>query len=313
MRSINLSAREGYYLCLETKTARAYSEYCPLYPVHHQSFLFESGEVLHNLAEIKFSQKPGDFLKQVFQLPDNELLATFQWALLDLYEQENEHLFFQPLRDSVEFNALVTSFDDEKEAEELQKQGFQCIKIKVAEQDIDKELKYLHRLPSEIKLRLDANRKFSTGEALEFLGECRELNIDYLEEPLQEFSELSQLPGGFRYALDESLLTGKPFNCDIMVIKPLVFKNLSLLFRLLDFAKENDKEVVVSSIFESHLSFYRICRLALALPTASSYHGLGTHTWFQSSEFQLLNRANLVTRQELDNFIFKEPQRFSQL
>lgn len=109
-------------------------------------------------------------------------------------------------------------------------------------------------------VRLDANRQWSLEEALDLdLGE-----IEYIEEPLQDSSQLSLLHREKRWplALDETLYRNEPWEqiegVVALVLKPTALGALTRTFAL---AKKRYR-IIISSCFESSVGIDFLARLA---------------------------------------------------
>lgn len=199
-------------------------------------------------------------------------------------------------------------------AGKLVEDGFTTIKLKVARRGNPLEdgaviQEVRKRVGDQIKLRVDANRKWTYEEACQFAATVKFCDLQYIEEPVQleddiiKFCEETSLP----VAIDESVDT---IQGDLLtelekfthrgivavVIKPSVvggFENAAFIAK---WAQQQNKMAVVSAAFESSLSLsayaqfshslevqnMEICRVKknkeLHEPIA---HGLGTYKWLK--------------------------------
>ena len=165
----------------------------------------------------------------------------------------------------------------------------QCraVKLKVGRSDLHSEIELVRtirdRLPSNVCLRLDANKAWSMDEATSFVNSISDLYVEYIEEPLQDSSLLEELYAetGVQYALDETLLHVDSFekwpNASAMICKPTIIGGRDAVRRLAD----SGKPVVFSAAFESGVGISRIVQLAAEFsPTLAA--GLDTLDWLSS-------------------------------
>lgn len=170
-----------------------------------------------------------------------------------------------PIRNKISVNALVTGDTDTILNIVAQKlaENFKCIKIKIGRNAIEKEIDLVQSVDKVIKnkatLRLDANRAWGIKTAITFINGIKNCNIEYIEEPLLNPVQLSELATqtDIPFALDESI-TDKSFDfikSDLriraLVIKPTVIGSLDKTFRLLKYAKKTGLTAVISDTYSS--------------------------------------------------------------
>ncbi|KAL5987497.1 hypothetical protein ACLOJK_035245 [Asimina triloba] len=217
----------------------------------------------------------------------------------------------------VQICALVDSSGTPKEialvVAQLVDEGFTTIKLKVARRASPVEdANVIHEIRAKvgykIKLRVDANRKWTYEQAVLFGSYAKCYNLEYIEEPvcseddILTFCEETGLP----VALDETIdnIQGDPLRklmayvhtgIVAIVIKPSVvggFENAALIAK---WAQKYEKMAVVSSAFESSLSLSAYVQFSYYLeqknkescmlknkefyPTIA--HGLGTYRWLK--------------------------------
>ncbi|XP_038988053.1 protein PHYLLO, chloroplastic isoform X7 [Phoenix dactylifera] len=217
----------------------------------------------------------------------------------------------------IEISALVDCNGTPKQVahvvSRLVDEGFTTIKLKVARrenliEDVAVIQEIREMVGYKINIRVDANRKWTYEEAVEFGSGVKYFDIQYIEEPvcleddIIKFCQESCLP----VALDETIdnLKGDFLNklqnfvypgIVAIVIKPSVvggFENAALIAK---WAQLHDKMAVVSASFESSLSLsayiqfayfleqqnITICRLRKRKLSAAIAHGLGTYQWLK--------------------------------
>ena len=215
-------------------------------------------------------------------------------ALIDLFMQQGRAAFkaFSAIDSiKVEVNALVYGNGDEIMAQTDRKlrQGYRSLKLKVGRQPLHSEIgvlkKWFGYLPPSIKIRLDANRSWSLKQACR-LGELPAEAIEYVEEPLENPSELSLFfkRTAIPVAWDESLAEmndspSEPIEgLGAVVLKPTVLGGWRVAFRWGRWAAANGVKVVLSDTVSSGIGLWATARLAVALDSQTA-HGLDTYQW----------------------------------
>jgi o-succinylbenzoate synthase len=220
----------------------------------------------------------------------------------------HRHLFSEP-SETVYVNALVHGSADEDELESLISEGYACFKVKVGSgvvtTDAEMVCRLIEVLRGRARVRLDANRSWTMSEACRFADETRDVDFEYIEEPLSEPGRLEELfyRTGWPIALDESIVAmtgderatvGADDFRDVaaallsqvngfiaaVVIKPSLLGSIDRTFALVDAAAEAGIEVVISSSFESGFGLRTLCALAANPLCCQNSAGLFTHKWF---------------------------------
>ena len=166
--------------------------------------------------------------------------------------------------------------------------GCSAAKLKVGRGDLQTEVELVKavrgQLPSDVRLRLDANQAWTIDEATSFIDSLRGIDLEYIEEPLQNPQELEQLfsQTGVRYALDESLsqhadmdawLEACP-NAVALICKPTILGGRADVQRLV----ATGKPITFTAAFESGVGLARIVQLAAEFaPDCAA--GLDTIDW----------------------------------
>ncbi|XP_002986213.2 protein PHYLLO, chloroplastic [Selaginella moellendorffii] len=188
-------------------------------------------------------------------------------------------------------------------AEQLVHEGFTTLKMKVARralptQDAAVVVAVRQRVGRSIHLRVDANRRWTLSQAVQFAEAVRECDIQYLEEPVNNHASLPAFlkQTQVRVALDETIdlnpscfekvLESAPLgNIVAAVIKPGRlggFENAYMLCRL---SLNHNIRPVISACFESSLSLAAYAQFAAFVdgqsPLPSVAHGLGTYAWIE--------------------------------
>ncbi len=170
--------------------------------------------------------------------------------------------------------------------------GYKAIKLKVGLQTLEQDIEFVHHICNKnpgIKIRIDANRGWNVNDAKEFVDQTQGLMLDYIEEPLQDKTQLFQF-GKFSavpLALDETLRESdaeryRPI-ADVLVIKPTLFGGRTKTLELIDLAHTHLKRCVISSSYESGIGLLGLIELAQHCP--DEVHGLDTYQIFQKDVF----------------------------
>ena len=202
-------------------------------------------------------------------------------------------------RESIPVNATLPAVNPEDVAGVLGPFGnFGSVKIKVAEkgQGLDEDIaraRKVRELYPEAKIRLDANAGYTAEETMVVARQLRDLNLEYIEQPVKTIAELKELRTWLaeeqiplKVAVDESirkstdpLLVAREQAADIAVIK---VQPLGGIRPAMAIASESGLEVVVSSALETSIGISHGLHLAAALPNLSFDCGLATARLFEA-------------------------------
>ncbi|EGV31984.1 o-succinylbenzoic acid (OSB) synthetase [Thiorhodococcus drewsii AZ1] len=196
--------------------------------------------------------------------------------------------------DRVAVNAMLGPLDRvmEKDLVDATEHGFQVIKLKVGLGPLDEEIARLsecaRQLPSDMRLRLDANGAWTQPEAERLLDALIALPIESIEEPLHdptpETLAALQTRAPFPLARDESIqglghdLDPAALGVRRIVIKPAALGGLTRTLALARRAEAAGIEVVITSLVESAAGLWPSVQLAAAIATPLP-HGLATANW----------------------------------
>ena len=195
------------------------------------------------------------------------------------------------LASEVKVNALIT---DEQDNRKFTRSGFQTFKVKTGRRPPEQEIAWIkaiyQNLPPGSRLRLDANCGWQLNEAITICHRLEGLPVEYLEEPLCDYRELSLLAEkvSIPIALDENLpkFIGRPIPdwIAVLVVKPTLFPEITELMQL----KKTGKAIVLSDTFQSGVGILMLGELAAALNQGGLAMGFDTLNWL--SEDILINR-----------------------
>jgi O-succinylbenzoate synthase len=171
--------------------------------------------------------------------------------------------------------------------------GYITFKIKVGRNDFKDDLNLVKIIRAEfgkeLKIRLDANGKWSLEEAKSNLEKLSHYNIEYIEEPCSGIENLIALStfAPLPVAIDESLKNLsdaygiiEETKISFLIIKPMIsggfFETLEIIAR----GALKEKNIIISSSFETPLG--KSLLVLLSSLTHHSYaHGLDTANLFE--------------------------------
>ncbi len=204
-------------------------------------------------------------------------------ALLDLLAQREDRgiagLFDQSANQALRC-ALLDSGSPVASAEACIARGVKCAKLKVG-RDWTRELATIHELRSrfsDLQLRLDANGAWTVPIAKENLEALEDLDIQFVEQPVEPkfMHKLTSSP--VPLAADESLhtkagqkalrpLLGTPA-LGVFVLKPTVLGGVFACLRLQKLGIENTTESIASHCFEGPVGTAAVAELAIVLDSS---------------------------------------------
>jgi o-succinylbenzoate synthase len=219
---------------------------------------------------------------------------------LSLYDND-----FTRSASGIPINGLVWmgSYEEMSErVEEKLRQGFRCIKIKIAAIDYDKEIELLtnlrNRFPvNQLQIRVDANGGFKPQEAAEVLKTLHSLQIHSIEQPIAagQWEEMATLckNSPIPIALDEELIgindtKGKEKLLDTIkpnyiILKPTLHGGLRGCEEWISLARQRGIGYWVTSALESNVGLNAIAQWAAQIGSTDIPQGLGTGQLFTTN------------------------------
>lgn len=295
-----MSHREGFILKLESANGAAgFGEVAPFPGLSKETLnealeeLRQAMSVLRNTAvDLSFPVIP-------FLLNDISASVLFgvESAVLEMQAQKQQTSVAKILNpeagEEVSVQALL--FGDKNDifsqVERIIAAGFRCLKLKVRS-EIDKEIDLVRNLREtvgdKISLRLDANRAWNFEQAIRFCTAVRGCNIEYIEEPLENAADLSDLfdRTSVPFALDESLTWESAQNPNAgitaFILKPGIHGGLSRIIQYINLAKNQKRLPVLSCPFYTAIGLNSMAQLAAAFIPPDQPIGLLTFDHFEN-------------------------------
>ncbi len=164
--------------------------------------------------------------------------------------------------------------------------GVTTVKLKVGRDDLACDIELVkvvcERLPSHVRLRLDANQAWAIEQAERFIESLSGFNFEYIEEPLQNPHQLEDLfsKTGVPYALDETLTDNDQIdawpNAAALICKPTILGGRTVVEKL----AATGKPITFTAAFESGVGVARIVQLAAEF-SPNNAAGLDTLDWLK--------------------------------
>ncbi|HVO74412.1 MAG TPA: o-succinylbenzoate synthase [Ignavibacteriaceae bacterium] len=319
-----INKRKGFILNLKNANGLIGVGDAAPFPEFGSESIEQAEEALKNLKlqlKIDFNKIEKSISENLLQFEKLPALRHgFEQALLNLISKEKNlslaALLRRKTKNEININGLIdiqTKEESVKSALKLRDEGYTTIKMKIGRDDFNEEYEIIKAvrdsLGSYIKIRLDVNGKWELGEAKEKLEKLKNLNIEYIEQPvpawlsqdepvpawsskgkpvnrINDFIELKK-SAGIPLAADESIRTESDAvnfiserAADFLILKPMMLGGLIPALKIIDAAEANSIKTVVTSSFESAIG------KASAVFTASVVnheiaHGLNTGVCFE--------------------------------
>ncbi len=173
--------------------------------------------------------------------------------------------------------------------------GFRTIKVKIGRGKAVDDLRTVNTILSlvepEVRIRLDGNRLMSLVVAERLLSRIDASRIEYVEEPLKDHRDLSELARrtGMVIALDENLHSGGPVEeilgapgVEVQVVKPSLIGHLEEVESVVTRGRIHGLDTVLSTAIDTSYTIALMARMAGALHVGDRDHGFGTAGLFAS-------------------------------
>ena len=297
-----LNKREGLILRLSEIPSRnskvkifGEGEIAPFPSLHSESLLQAENQIMEYLCSNSKPKHSSDFFFGSVRFGLDMAFRTLTQSFHESTERNYMTAGNEISKKNITVNGLTSASGKklELECENLQNIGFKTIKIKVGRQTVEEDIERVRTackiLDDDVSLRLDANRSWEWGEALEFAHALKDFSIEYCEEPLREFQKLEELhlQTGIPLALDETLWNNPnphflpKIGVQCLVIKPGIIGTWESTKFWSDYAEKNKIKLVLSSSFESGLGLHWIAVMAEKMSLKQTALGLDTIKYFE--------------------------------
>lgn len=234
---------------------------------------------------------------------------------------EKSQKTFSPTPRNIPVNTAIGIADKEmvlNKVNHYYKDGYRTFKFKVGLNRALEEaiLSSVFMKYPDISIRLDANRGWSLETALSILGDWKQFNPEYCEEPVQDgiFDHLSEIQTatGVPVAADESvrdirsariLIDGKLV--EFLILKPALIGRISDFLQICEMAQNSGIGVVVTTALESAIGRSWIYALASTIQNGLAM-GLATGNLFEydiAKDSHLFRDGHLCFHPDLLNTI----------
>lgn len=199
--------------------------------------------------------------------------------------EQAEQRWPDPVRDSVDVNAIIPAVPPAKAASMARDSRCRTVKIKVGDaQGFDRVAAVREMLP-DIAIRVDVNGGWTVEEAIAALRALRRLDLEYAEQPVRSFDDMARLRSAVDVPLaaDELIRVDRRFDDVHLVADVAVLKvpTLGGVHPTLAVAARVGLPVVISSALDTSLGLAAAVAAACALPTPPLACGLGTGVLFE--------------------------------
>lgn len=291
-----ISKRQGFIIELTDEFGnKGYGEISPLLGSSEESF----ENIIPIIKELEKRITGLELNSNVFQLVNSFPSVEFgiSQALHSIF------LFRDGLNPDWKFNSVISvngvigilpKNEVLNKAGKLIESGFKTIKIKVGrksiEDDIDIVKSIAENSSSDVKFRLDANCNWDIDKTKFAVKHLRNINVEYIEQPVKEFHELIKLSNicQIPIAADESIRSANDVKAMLaessiqhFVLKPSLMGNIAETIDLINMIEKEKRKVIISSAFESSVGRSALVFLS-SLVKNNSAHGLNVSSYFSN-------------------------------
>lgn len=225
-----------------------------------------------------------------------------KWLAAAIEAGWNRPVLDPPGDSHIRVNGTLGSIDASAVPAALEHQGNPpCVKVKVAGpgSSLPADLARVEAVRSHLgpagRIRLDANGHWSLDEAEHAIRAMEQLDIDYVEQPVESLADMAELRRrlrelGIPVAADESIRRWSDIDavreaeaCDIAVVKVAPLGGVRNALGVIEKAKASGLEVVLSSALDTSIGIFHAAALHAHLAAnnpAQLDAGLGTAAFF---------------------------------
>lgn len=232
------------------------------------------------------------------------LRHAIEQAIINIYSQQKYQNIFTLLGVNypkiIDVNSVIGFLsipEASKKAICLVESGFKTLKLKCGRENFREDFEIITAIRDsvgdEIKIRIDVNGKWNLRQALKNIYELELFNLEYIEQPVNSLDDFSILINhtSIPLAADESIRSisdAQHFisaKCvSILVLKPMMIGGLLPTFQIIQLAKKNGIDCVITSSFESVIGRNNAV-IAAAMNKNNFAHGLDTAACFENDLF----------------------------
>lgn len=302
----DISERKGFVISLKSLSkAEGIGEAAPLPELGSESY--EDDEKALQNIQLKLKLDMNNLIPSI-----EESLADFiylpalrsglEQAILNLVCVERKttlsELFNKPVSRFISVNGvigLLNPQDTVNKAKILQSEGFRTIKVKIGRENFTDDLNIVKDIRNavgrDIKLRLDANCKWDKENAIDYLKQLEQYDIEYLEQPVASVNDFGDIGNetAVPLAADESLRSYADAAhiirndlASVLILKPMMLGGLSTTMEIIAEAERNNKKVVITSSFETSIG-RSIAVFAAGILKEQTAHGLAVAGYFKDT------------------------------
>lgn len=300
-----LHTKDAWYLILEHNGVKAIGE-CSLLPGLSADDRPDFEQKLQDVCNsLNKGEEPKNLHAELAAWPS--IRFGLEQAVFMLKAKGSFKLFdssFSAGQKGISINGLIWMGDSDflnQQVEDLLKEGYNCLKIKIGAIDLKEEMALLKRLrkqfdPDELIMRVDANGAFTPGQAVDVLDDLADLEIHSIEQPIKPgnptdmatLCEESLVP----IALDEELIgvwdpaaKKKLLNKilpDYIVLKPGLLGGIKATAEWIEAANALGIGWWVTSSLESNIGLNAIAQWVATL-NPRLHQGLGTGNLYKNN------------------------------
>lgn len=314
-----ISSRNGILLVFDAGDFKAYGEVAPLPGFSKESLEQVLSVLIENQKNLE-SAISNDDAEQLISILDSihsfpSLSFGLDSLILDLKSRQEGRLISDMLFNSnlsPKVNGAIGVQDVSEsvnKADALVSDGINTLKLKVGvdhQQEIKVLKKVREKYPS-IKIRIDANQAWKIDDAIKYLKDFEEFDIEYCEQPVSEFdiAGMKKVKGVVKIpiAADEAVRNFQQAKtlieenaCDLLILKPSLFGRINNCIVTKDWANSHNIDVVVTTAFDTIVGRTITAVLASGLGSGKYAHGLATGR-FLNEQFKIPQEIHKGTYQ----------------
>jgi len=302
-----LKKREGILIKIKYDNFTGLGE-CSPFPEFGSETLEDATNKIKDF-KLKLNLEPDNFINNLnnslSELDDfPSLKHGIEQALLNLICNKTKlplnELLNVTLNSSISVNSVIGFLPSDQTLTVCQnylEEGFKTIKLKVGRDNFEDDIEIISlirsKLGSDFNLRLDANRKWNFTTAEKVFNLLKNLQIEYVEQPVNSIDEFIKLKScsKIHIAADESIRNYSDAvtfiqkkAVDVIILKPMMLGGLLPTLKIIELCEKNKIIVVITTTFESALGRANAIFAASTIKNKIA-HGLSTAKYFENDLF----------------------------